>query len=130
MASRTSTIRWPSPGCSPKTAASTDAEVLAAALLHDTVEDTQTSVEKLAQHVGPRIAGIATAVTDDMSLPKAERKRLQIEHAPYLSMPAKLVKLSDKICNIQDVIDRPPDWSLTRWRECLVWAMGRGRRMP
>lgn len=99
-----------------------DVQVLAAALLHDTVEDTDTTTDELAAIFGPDIAAIVAEVTDDKSLPKSERKRLQIEHAPHLSLPGKLVKLADKLCNIQDVIHRPPDWPLSRRREYLEWA--------
>jgi guanosine-3',5'-bis(diphosphate) 3'-pyrophosphohydrolase len=62
-------------------------------------------------------------VSDDKALPKAERKRLQIEHAPSLSEGAKQIKLADKIVNISDVAFAPaPDWSLERRREYLDWA--------
>ena len=62
-------------------------------------------------------------VTDDKALIKAERKRLQIEHAPHLSREAKLVKLADKICNVRDVASAPPaDWPLERRREYFDWA--------
>ena len=97
--------------------------VLAAALLHDTIEDTDATPEELAGTFGGEIAAIVLEVTDDKSLPKAERKRLQIEHAAHLSTPAKLVKLADKICNLRDVSDSPPqDWSLERKREYFDWA--------
>src|SRR5713101_8757667 len=84
----------------------TDVEVLCAALLHDTVEDTATTHEELANAFGSRIARIVAEVTDDKTLPKAERKRLQIEHAPSISREAKLVKLADKLCNLRDVAER------------------------
>ena len=101
----------------------TDIEVLCAALLHDTVEDTATTPQELAQAFGTRVAGIVAEVTDDTRLPKAERKRLQIEHAPHLSPEAKLVKLADKLCNLRDVAQRPPQgWSLERRREYFDWA--------
>jgi guanosine-3',5'-bis(diphosphate) 3'-pyrophosphohydrolase len=100
-----------------------DVEVLCAALLHDTVEDTATTPQELADVFGPRIAGIVAEVTDDAKLPKAERKRLQIEHAANLSPAAKLVKLADKICNLRDVAVRPPtSWDLARRREYFDWA--------
>src|SRR4051794_22452479 len=67
-----------------------DHEVLCAALLHDTVEDTATTHEELVDAFGCRIARIVAQVTDDKRLPKHERKRLQIEHAPHLSREAKL----------------------------------------
>ena len=72
---------------------------------------------------GARVAGIVAEVTDDSRLPKAERKRLQIEHAGALSTQAKLVKLADKICNLRDVAQRPPaSWDLARRREYFDWA--------
>jgi hypothetical protein len=71
--------------------------VIAAAILHDTVEDTQTSPAEFAARFGPKISAIVAEVTDDKSLPKAERKRLQIEHAAEASPEAQLVKLADKI---------------------------------
>jgi guanosine-3',5'-bis(diphosphate) 3'-pyrophosphohydrolase len=101
----------------------TDLEVLAAALLHDTIEDTATSHEELVAQFGGRIAAIVAEVTDDQKLPKAERKRLQIVHAASLSAGAKLVKLADKICNLRDVAERPPEkWDLERRREYFDWA--------
>jgi guanosine-3',5'-bis(diphosphate) 3'-pyrophosphohydrolase len=101
----------------------TDIEVLCAALLHDTVEDTDTTPEELERAFGPRVAGIVAEVTDDKALDKAERKRLQIEHASGLSREAKLVKLADKICNLRDVAERPPaGWDLARRREYFEWA--------
>src|SRR5688572_5276428 len=100
-----------------------DVEVLCAALLHDTVEDTDTTPQELEREFGPRIARIVAEVTDDQALPKAERKRLQVEHAPALSPEAKLVKLADKICNLRDVVHRPPaKWDSQRRREYFDWA--------
>jgi guanosine-3',5'-bis(diphosphate) 3'-pyrophosphohydrolase len=102
----------------------TDTETLCAALLHDTVEDTATTHEELVDAFGSRIARIVAEVTDDTDLPKAERKRLQIEHAPHLSREAKLVKLADKLCNLRDVAERPPaNWDLARRREYFDWAI-------
>jgi guanosine-3',5'-bis(diphosphate) 3'-pyrophosphohydrolase len=101
----------------------TDYEVLCAALLHDTVEDTATTHEELVDAFGSRIARMVAEVTDDKQLPKQERKRLQIEHAPHLSGGAKLVKLADKICNLRDVAEHPPaKWDLARRREYFEWA--------
>jgi guanosine-3',5'-bis(diphosphate) 3'-pyrophosphohydrolase len=100
-----------------------DVEVLCAALLHDTVEDTDTTPEELSDAFGARIAGIVAELTDDTRLPKAERKRLQVEHAGALSAQARLVKLADKICNLRDVAERaPPSWDLARRREYFDWA--------
>jgi len=100
-----------------------DLEVLAAALLHDTLEDTATNGPELEREFGARIAAIVEEVTDDNRLPKAERKRLQVVHASRLSDGAKLVKLADKICNLRDVAGRPPEkWDLERRREYFDWA--------
>jgi guanosine-3',5'-bis(diphosphate) 3'-pyrophosphohydrolase len=97
--------------------------VLMGALLHDTVEDTATSFQDLERSFGKEVADIVREVTDDKSLPKAERKRLQIEHAARLSRRAMLVKLADKICNLRDLLVSPPtDWSLQRKREYFDWA--------
>src|SRR5947208_13764123 len=105
----------------------TDVEVLCAALLHDTVEDTATTHEELVNAFGSKIARIVAEVTDDKSLPKAERKRLQVEHAASLSKEAKLVKLADKVCNLRDVSDHPPaHWDQQRRREYFAWARSVG----
>jgi GTP diphosphokinase / guanosine-3',5'-bis(diphosphate) 3'-diphosphatase len=96
---------------------------VAAALLHDTVEDTRTTIEELAGEFGPDIAGLVAEVTDDKSLPKAERKRLQIEHAPHLSARAQTIKIADKISNLGAILSTPPeDWDLRRKREYFDWA--------
>jgi guanosine-3',5'-bis(diphosphate) 3'-pyrophosphohydrolase len=101
----------------------TDVVVLAAAILHDTIEDTNTTREELEQRFGAEVAGVVAEVTDNRTLAPAVRKHLQIQHAPSLSPRAKLVKLADKICNIRDVADDPPpDWSLDRRRGYFVWA--------
>ena len=76
-------------------------DVLCAALLHDTLEDTQTTTEELIEVFGTTIASIVTEVSDDRGLKKKERKRLQISHAPHLSSAARLVKLADKIANLR-----------------------------
>ena len=100
-----------------------DFDVLIAAILHDTVEDTETTKEEIAALFGEPVAQMVMEVTDDKSLPKAERKQLQIEHAPHLSDGAKLVKLADKISNIRDVSENPPDgWSDERRREYVEWG--------
>ena len=100
-----------------------DERVLIAAVLHDTVEDTETAEQELVKEFGHEIAGIVLEVTDDKALPKAERKRLQVEHAGTISRRAKLVKLADKICNLRDLANSPPaDWPLQRRRDYFDWA--------
>jgi guanosine-3',5'-bis(diphosphate) 3'-pyrophosphohydrolase len=101
----------------------TDSEVLAAAILHDTLEDTDTKSEELERTFGTRIRRLVEEVTDDKNLPKATRKHLQIEHARQLSASAVLIKLGDKISNVIDVTHSPPTtWDLQRRREYLDWA--------
>jgi guanosine-3',5'-bis(diphosphate) 3'-pyrophosphohydrolase len=101
----------------------TDAEVLCAALLHDTVEDTMTTEAELRAHFGAAIAGIVMEVTDDRSLPKSVRKQAQIDHASGCSHGAKLVKVADKVCNLQDLLDSPPkSWPPERKRAYFDWA--------
>lgn len=100
-----------------------DQRVLIAAVLHDTIEDTDTTEQELVRYFGKDVADIVLEVTDDKALPKAERKRLQIEHAAHISRRAKLVKLADKICNLRDITASPPaDWSVDRKREYFDWA--------
>ena len=100
-----------------------DPEVICAALLHDTIEDTDTTSEELRKVFGDAIARIVDEVTDDKTLESADRKRLQVEHAAHISPKAKLVKLADKICNLRDIYASPPsDWSVARRREYINWA--------
>jgi guanosine-3',5'-bis(diphosphate) 3'-pyrophosphohydrolase len=100
-----------------------DPRVIAAALLHDTIEDTQTSYEELRGQFGDEIADIVLEVTDTKWLGKKTRKGLQISKAAGASEGAKLVKLADKICNLRDMIAGPPEgWSLERQREYFDWA--------
>lgn len=101
----------------------TDVNTICGAILHDTIEDTETTAEELTVKFGEAIAKIVDEVTDDKNLDKDVRKRLQIEHAPHASHQAKLVKLADKICNLRDIVNTPPaDWSLQRKQEYFDWA--------
>ena len=100
-----------------------DITTLVATILHDTLEDTKTTGEELEAQFGREIRLLVQELSDDKSLLKADRKRLQIEHAPLLSERAKLIKLGDKICNVRDVTHRPPaHWPLERRREYLDWT--------
>ena len=100
-----------------------DPVVIAAALLHDTVEDTETTLDELEARFGTEVAGIVAEVSDDKALPKQERKRLQIVHAPHISPRAKLVKLADKIANLRDLAARPPaDWPQERRAGYVRWS--------
>lgn len=100
-----------------------DPRTLVAAILHDTIEDTETTSVELVKLFGQEIADIVLEVTDDKTLPKEDRKRLQIEHAPHISRRAKLVKLADKICNLRDMANSPPArWGLKRKQAYFDWA--------
>lgn len=100
-----------------------DPVVLCAALLHDTLEDTDTTAAELEAAFGARIAAVVAEVSDDRSLAKAERKRLQIEHAAHATREAQLVKLADKICNLRDLLTAPPQaWPVERKREYFAWS--------
>ena len=100
-----------------------DPDILAAALLHDTIEDTDTTAEELTAAFGEKVCRLVEEVSDDRSLAKAVRKRLQIEHAPELSPEAVLIKLADKISNVIDLTNSPPvKWDLEQRREYIDWA--------
>jgi GTP diphosphokinase / guanosine-3',5'-bis(diphosphate) 3'-diphosphatase len=100
-----------------------DENLLVAAILHDTIEDTDTTAEEIRAEFGEQVLAIVLEVTDDKSLPKQTRKQLQVEHAPHKSDKAKLLKIADKINNIRDIIKSPPaDWSMERKREYLLWS--------
>lgn len=101
----------------------TDPEILAAALLHDTIEDTETTADELRTVFGERVVSLVLECTDDKTLPKEERKRLQVVHAPSRSRDAKLVKTADKISNMSDLIDFPPlDWTEERRANYIKWC--------
>jgi guanosine-3',5'-bis(diphosphate) 3'-pyrophosphohydrolase len=100
-----------------------DGEILITALLHDTIEDTETTFDEIEAEFGLVIAGLVMEVTDDKSLSKLERKAMQIDHAPNLSEKAKLVKLADKIANLRDIAKSPPvGWDLSRRQAYFDWA--------
>lgn len=100
-----------------------DYDVLIAAVLHDTIEDTDATTEEITKLFGREVCDYVSEVTDDKTLAKAERKQLQIQHAPHLSNGAKYIKLADKISNIRDVSENPPDgWSKERRLEYISWG--------
>ncbi|MCU0755247.1 MAG: HD domain-containing protein [Xanthomonadales bacterium] len=100
-----------------------DPVVLCAAVLHDTVEDTETSFAELDEHFGAAIAAVVAEVTDDKALDKQARKELQVQRAAHSSKAARLVKLADKICNLRDLLAAPPKgWSAERKRAYFDWA--------
>jgi len=100
-----------------------DSDLLQAALLHDTIEDTETRSTEIETHFGSRVCSIVLEVTDDKSLKKQERKAAQIAHAPHLSNEAQALKLADKISNVFDVaFSTPLDWPRERQLAYFDWA--------
>jgi (p)ppGpp synthase/HD superfamily hydrolase len=99
-------------------------DAVIAALLHDAIEDQGVTAEMIASEFGKHVAEIIMKVTDDKSLPKDERKRLQVEHAPHKSREAQLIKLADKISNVRAVTNSPAiDWPVQRRLDYIDWAM-------
>jgi guanosine-3',5'-bis(diphosphate) 3'-pyrophosphohydrolase len=100
-----------------------DAELVAAGWLHDTIEDTETTREELAEGFGARVADIVVEVTDDMSLPKDQRRQKQIEEAPQKSLGAKLIKIADKISNIRArIVPDPNEAERADLADYVAWA--------
>jgi guanosine-3',5'-bis(diphosphate) 3'-pyrophosphohydrolase len=97
----------------------TDADVLCAAVLHDVVEDTPVSPSDVEAAFGPSVRALVEALTDDKRLPKAERKRLQVEHMASASADARMIKLADHCSNVAEL---PSDWSRHRQEEYLAWS--------
>jgi GTP diphosphokinase / guanosine-3',5'-bis(diphosphate) 3'-diphosphatase len=97
--------------------------VIVAALLHDVVEDTDTTGEQVREKYGDIVAQLVAEVTDDKSLNKKDRKELPVEHAPVLSAGAKLIKIADKIANVREIASDPPKkWGVNRQRKYFDWA--------
>jgi (p)ppGpp synthase/HD superfamily hydrolase len=100
-----------------------DPNLVIAALLHDAVEDQEISRAAIVQEFGEDVAGLVLEVTDDKSLPKEQRKRLQIEDAPEKSARAAVLKLADKTSNLTAMAVSPPaTWSAGRRLEYVQWA--------
>jgi len=105
-------------------------QLLAAAWLHDVLEDTCPTPEEYARtkaeierQFGPVVLGIVIEVTDDESLPKEERKRLQIATTAGKSREARLLKIADKTSNVYAVaVSRPVGWDGPRVVEYIRWA--------
>ncbi len=100
-----------------------DTNLVMAALLHDTIEDTGTTKSELIEHFGSDVADLVVELTDDKSLPKEERKRLQIENAPHKSVRAQMIKLADKTSNLRSILSSAPShWDYERKRQYFTWA--------
>jgi GTP diphosphokinase / guanosine-3',5'-bis(diphosphate) 3'-diphosphatase len=100
-----------------------DEVLLAAALLHDTIEDTTATEEELRVRFGDEVTAVVLQVTDDKTLPKPDRKQAQIDHAPHLSDRAAQLKLADKTCNLRSLRHAPPaGWPPERLHAYVAWA--------
>lgn len=99
-----------------------DPILLSAAVLHDVLEDTDATETQLTELFGEEVCSIVAEVTDDMTLTYEDRKRFQIKKAPTLSNKAKLIKIADKISNIQDILTAPLTWSNRRKRQYVEWS--------
>ena len=92
-------------------------------MLHDTVEDTQTTFTEISERFNERVAEMVREVTDDKTLSKVERKKAQISHASTMSHGAKNVKLADKLANLEDMVRDPPtSWSPAIQRGYVMWC--------
>jgi (p)ppGpp synthase/HD superfamily hydrolase len=100
-----------------------DPELVIAALLHDAIEDQEVPFDLIETEFGPKVAALVKEVTDNKSLDKATRKRLQVEQASKKSDDAKNIKLADKTSNLRAIAFAPsPGWSIKRRLEYIEWA--------
>jgi (p)ppGpp synthase/HD superfamily hydrolase len=99
-----------------------DDVLIVAGLLHDTVEDCDVGRDDLVRTFGEEVAALVMEVTDDKSLPKAERKAAQEREVLHLSDRAKRLKMADKTSNVLTLVDGPPDWPVPRQTEYVDWA--------
>lgn len=97
-------------------------ELLQAAALHDVLEDTEITADELTATFSQRVTSLVEEMTDDMNLPSAKRKELQITHAPALSVDAAKIKIADKTCNIEDLLEYNLSWSAERKQKYVQWA--------
>jgi (p)ppGpp synthase/HD superfamily hydrolase len=101
----------------------TEPKLVIAALLHDAIEDCEVPKAVIAEHFGVAVANLVEEVTDDKSLPKAERKEKQVTASGHKSDGAKVKKLADKTSNLRTIgLSPPPDWSVKRKIEYVAWA--------
>lgn len=109
----------------------TDHELLMAAVLHDTIEDTETRESEILSLFGERVLNLVKEMSDDKSLDKQRRKELQIEHAPHVSEDVTPLKLSDKIANCEDMlVSAPQGWPQERVLTYFEWSDAVIERLP
>lgn len=100
-----------------------DTYILVAAILHDTIEDTDTTADEIRAEFGDVVLGYVLELSDDKTLSQADRKRLQVEHAAHKSYGAKCIKMGDKISNTGELDTNPPvGWDIARRLGYVDWA--------
>ena len=100
-----------------------DVNLIMACFLHDVIEDTPITQQELARVFNDDVASLVMEATDDTTLPKDERKAMQVQTAPHKSTRAQTLKLADKISNLRALlISPPPQWSAERKRQYFDWA--------
>lgn len=82
----------------------TDPDTLAAAVLHDTIEDTTTDYDDLREHFGETVAGYVGLLTKDKRLPEEEREDRYFEGLRTAPVAVKLCKVADTVDNLRDVV--------------------------
>ena len=85
-----------------------DPAMLAAALLHDTIEDTATDCDDIVERFGPVVAGWVAALTKDMRLPHEEREAAYVATLAQSPWPVKVCKLADVYDNLADCAHLSP----------------------
>jgi len=92
-----------------------DPDIVIGALLHDTIEDTAVTYDEIEARFGRRVADLVRENSDDMSLPKQERRRRRIAEAAHKSDGAKLIKIADLISNARAMTTSPPAGWARAW---------------
>lgn len=100
-----------------------DAPTLAAAVLHDTIEDTTTDFDDIAQHFGAEVATLVAAMTKNMALPEAKREAAYDAQLASADWRARLIKLADTYDNLCDVVTVPAERRDRRQRESRERAL-------
>jgi (p)ppGpp synthase/HD superfamily hydrolase len=100
-----------------------DPDLVVAALLHDAIEDQEVPRSIIAKEFGEDVACLVEEVTDDKTVDKQERKRLQVANAAKKSERAKVLKLADKTSNLRAIAGSPAaGWSVKRRLDYVNWA--------
>jgi GTP diphosphokinase / guanosine-3',5'-bis(diphosphate) 3'-diphosphatase len=108
-----------------------DPNLVLAGLLHDILEDTPVTRAELVARFGEDVTALVEQVTDDKSLERSVRKRLQVQNAPRLPARAQNLSTADKISNLRSTLTDPPvGWSYERQREYFEWAKAVVDRFP